>query len=65
MFTGVAVLGVLAGSLADLFKIGGDQIERPAAGPEAPVHEELASVQSELQRLETRLGDIVERVRSG
>ena len=63
MFTGVAVLGVLAGSLADLFKLGGD--EPGGTTPDAPVYEELAALQAELRRLEERIGKVAERVRPG
>lgn len=62
MFTGVAVLGVLAGSLADLFKLGG--AESQAAAPDAPLYEELAALRTELQALEGRLGEAAERARS-
>ena len=62
MFTGVAVLGVLAGSLADLFKLGGD--ESKAAAPDAPLYEELAALRLELHALEDRLGQAAERARS-
>jgi voltage-gated potassium channel len=62
MFTGVAVLGVLAGSLADLFKLGpGEEAESSAPG--APLYEELGSLRAELQQLESRLGEIAERAR--
>jgi voltage-gated potassium channel len=63
MFTGVAVLGVLAGSLADLFKLGEPETGE-AATPDAPVYEELAALQAELQGLEARLGEVVERARA-
>jgi voltage-gated potassium channel len=62
MFTGVAVLGVLAGSLADLFKLGGT--EPTTAAPDAPLHEQLAALRAELQALEGRLGEAAERARS-
>ena len=62
MFTGVAVLGVLAGSLADLFKIGGGE-EAAAGEPDGPLYEELGSLRAELQQLESRLGAIADRAR--
>jgi voltage-gated potassium channel len=67
MFTGIAVLGVLAGSLADLFKLTNsdsdstpDQ-ERGLDG--APIHEELDALRTQLHALEVRLGDVAERAR--
>jgi voltage-gated potassium channel len=62
MFTGVAVLGVLAGSLADLFKLGGS--EATSAAPGAPLYEELAALRAELQALEGRLGEVADRARA-
>jgi voltage-gated potassium channel len=62
MLTGVAVLGVLAGSLADLFKLG--ESETRTAAPDAPVYEELAALQAELQALEGRLGEVADRARA-
>ena len=62
MFTGVAVLGVLAGSLADLFKLGAP--EAKPVSTDAPVYEELASLRAELQALEGRLGAVADRARS-
>jgi len=64
MFTGVAVLGVLAGSLAELFKISGSDEEAPTGRPDAPVYEELAELRAELQALEGRLGQVVDRARA-
>ncbi len=63
MFTGVAVLGVLAGSLADLFKLGEEQPVE--AGRDAPAYEELAALQAELRQLEARIGNVAERLRAG
>ena len=65
MFTGVAVLGVLAGSLAELFKLGGEEEQTAShAAAGAPVYEELAALRTELQALEGRLGKVVDRVRA-
>jgi voltage-gated potassium channel len=67
MFTGVAVLGVLAGSLADLFKLSGDEEARKqaaAATVGAPVHEQLAALRTRLQTLEHDLGAIADRARA-
>ncbi len=69
MFTGVAVLGVLAGSLADLFKLSGsegEEEETPAAAiaDGAPVHEQLAALRARLHTLEDELGAIADRARA-
>jgi voltage-gated potassium channel len=62
MFTGVAVLGVLAGSLASLFNL--EERERKVDADAPPVAEELAELQRQLRTLEERLGKVVERVSS-
>ncbi len=67
MFTGVGVLGVLAGSLADLFQLdnttGSD--EAPAApAPDQSLHAELAALHVELRAVEARIGDLAERART-
>lgn len=62
MFTGIAVLGVLAGSLASLFDL--EDAERASTsastGPAGlrPVHAELAALQAQLQAVERRLGEL-------
>jgi voltage-gated potassium channel len=70
MFTGIAVLGVLAGSLASLFNLQGssdsDSHEDrdaeagadPTAGRSLPV--ELAALQAQLQAVERRLGELAQ-----
>ena len=65
MFTGIAVLGVLAGSLASLFNLEeSSDAERATAsaptGPAGPrpVHAELAALQAQLQAVERRLGEL-------
>jgi voltage-gated potassium channel len=70
MFTGVAVLGVLAGSLASLFGIGA-QSATPSddgavlnGGDLRPLHEELAELRAQLQGVEDRLGRVADRARS-
>ena len=71
MFTGVAVLGVLAGSLAALFRLDepaeDEESEQtaspPTAGPQ-PLHEELTALQAQLQAIELRLGEVVDRART-
>ena len=54
MFTGIGVLGVLAGSLADLFHL--DESPPPGTAPingaPPPVHAELAALRGELQAVE-------------
>jgi voltage-gated potassium channel len=65
MFTGVAVLGVLAGSLAALFHLDATSDAAPAAGEAPrPVHEEMAALQAELKALDDRLGALAERARA-
>jgi voltage-gated potassium channel len=69
MFTGVAVLGVLAGSLAELFKLSGaeEDAKEAAAAAKAgnpPVYEQLAALQARLHALEADLGAIAERTRT-
>jgi voltage-gated potassium channel len=69
MFTGVAVLGVLAGSLASLFGIGAAEpqaeSEAAPASVDAPraVHEELSALRAQLAAVEQRLGELAERTR--
>jgi voltage-gated potassium channel len=73
MFTGIAVLGVLAGSLASLFGIGSPA---PAGGPSAgsdadavedqarqSVQDELAALRAQLIGVEQGLGKLAERTR--
>jgi voltage-gated potassium channel len=67
MFTGIAVLGVLAGSLASLFNL--DRAEEAGAESGAaatrPVHEQLFELQAELRSIETRLGQLADTARTG
>ena len=67
MFTGIGVLGVLAGSLAELFHLDEPSSPEPppaeAAGAR-PLHAELAALRDELQALELRVGDLVGRARA-
>jgi voltage-gated potassium channel len=69
MFTGVAVLGVLAGSLASMFGIDSDR-DDDAAPPVADattgrsVEDELASLQSQLVTMQRGLSDLAEHIRS-
>ena len=61
MFTGVAVLGVLAGSLAAFFHI--DTAEEAAEEADTgSVQAELAVLRDQLKAIDTRLGRLAERV---
>jgi hypothetical protein len=68
MFTGLAVLGVLAGSLASLFHLDRDDDDTgadggaPSPGPQ-PVHVELAALGRDLDAMQARLAAIAARVR--
>lgn len=72
MFTGIAVLGVLAGSLAQLFNLGGPEADEgagtqtPSGGVnEVPVHEELAALRLQLHAVDVRLAELAERAQAG
>jgi voltage-gated potassium channel len=63
MFTGVATIGILAGSLASLFhldeqKAGAEEAE---TGAERPLHEELAALRSDLHEVDRRLARLADR----
>lgn len=64
MFTGVGVLGVLAGSLASLFRL--DQ-PAPAVQPAGAhgLQAELIALRTQLQAVEVRLGELAEGARPG
>jgi voltage-gated potassium channel len=67
MFTGIGVLGVLSGSLAALFHLDDSPTpEAPSveAGDATPLYAELAALRAELQAVEGRIGDLVERARA-
>jgi len=68
MFTGIAVLGVLAGSLASLFNLEPRSAAQPAdeAAPAPPtaVPAELAMLQVQLREVERRLGELAESISS-
>jgi hypothetical protein len=69
MLTGIAVLGLLAGSLAEFFHLEetdaeGRSAETAAAEP-VPVPDELTALQGELRAVERRLADLAERTRAG
>jgi voltage-gated potassium channel len=63
MFTGVGVLGVLAGSLAELFHLD-TSAKASQPGGEQPVHAELAALQAQLQTVEVHLGELADRARA-
>jgi len=66
MITGVAVLGVLAGSLASLFNVeptsGAEEADPAAAAAdtERSVPAELAMLQTQLREVERRLGQLAD-----
>lgn len=66
MLTGVAVLGVLAGSLASMFGIDSDKEEPDAADGQArlSVEDELARLQAQLVAMQHGLSDLGEHIRS-
>jgi hypothetical protein len=73
MFTGVALLGVLAGSLASLFGVPSETNEDAASTPPtqvadggtwASVEDELAILRSQLAVLEHGLGELAAHIRS-
>jgi voltage-gated potassium channel len=70
MLTGIAVLGVLAGSLSALFGFqeapeqARTEDESPAAQGAQPIHEELTALQARLGYIEHRLGALADITRS-
>jgi len=71
MFTGIAVLGVLAGSLASLFNLEEPsekgRAQRPApigAAAASAIQVELAALQAQVGAAEYRLGKLVELIRA-
>ena len=66
MLTGIAVLGLLAGSLAEFFHLEeseGEGRDDVGAGP-VPVSEELTTLQAELRAVELRLASLAQRTAS-
>jgi voltage-gated potassium channel len=63
MFTGVAVLGVLAGSLAELFHLSSES-DDAEPGPVGRLDEQLTTLQAQLQSIEAELGALAARARS-
>ena len=69
MFTGIAVLGVLAGSLSALFRLDERGAERaagatPVTGEPPSLRAELTDLRDQVQALDRRLGDLLERTGS-
>jgi voltage-gated potassium channel len=74
MFTGIAVLGVLAGSLASLFNLEQSAADAPArtgsaeSGEREPmsaaIQDELATLRAQLMVVEAGLGQLAERIRA-
>jgi voltage-gated potassium channel len=71
MFTGIAVLGVLSGSLASLFNLDQRSEDRDSKagapgepGGAQPVHAELAALQAQLQAIQGRLRELADRTRA-
>jgi hypothetical protein len=66
MFTGIAILGVLSGSLAALFHLDEPSTDaEPPALPDAPsIHAELLELQAQLQTLQLRVGELAQAARA-
>jgi voltage-gated potassium channel len=66
MFTGIAILGVLSGSLAALFHLDEPSADtEPPALPDAPsIHAELVDLQAQLQTLQLRVGELARTTRA-
>jgi len=64
MFTGIAVLGILAGSLADLFKLSPPGEDGMSPDGAAPIPDELAAISNDLQALELRLRTLTDHARA-
>jgi voltage-gated potassium channel len=72
MFTGIAILGVLSGSLAALFHLDEPSTDTeprdagPPALPDTPsIHAELLDLQAQLQTLQLRVGELAQTTRAG
>jgi hypothetical protein len=68
MFTGVAVLGILAGSLASLFGVTEPPVaDQPATGEEQEADElraELLALQEDMRAADARLAALLARERA-
>jgi voltage-gated potassium channel len=65
MFTGVAVLGILAGSLASLFHLDQSKGSASPEGEQSPLQAELMALREQLQAVDTRLGELANRAQQG
>jgi len=61
MFTGVATIGILAGSLASLFRLGDQDAGQAIGEAGGSLSEELAALRGELQAVDRRLGELADR----
>jgi voltage-gated potassium channel len=64
MFTGVATIGILAGSLASLFHLG-DEAEAAEEHEPGSLQEELAALRAEVQEVDRRLAALAARAGDG
>jgi voltage-gated potassium channel len=67
MITGIAVIGVFAGSLASLFGLdrpSGAEVDSTTGGAEPPVHDEPAALRAQLGAMEAELGRLADRARA-
>ncbi len=64
MFTGVAVLGVLAGSLAEVFHLTSSESRERSASPGGSLPQQIEALQAQLQAVDTQLGALAARARS-
>jgi len=69
MLTGIAVLSLLAGSLAEFFHLeeaeAEEQSTEPASTAPVPVSDELTALQAELRAVQRRLADLALRTGAG
>jgi voltage-gated potassium channel len=66
MFTGIAVLGVLAGSLSAMFHLDEDrEPQRPSTSEDdTAIDAQLAALQADVRAIEVRLGELAEAART-
>jgi voltage-gated potassium channel len=64
MFTGVAVLGVLAGSLAEVFHLTNTEAPGQNGAADGSLPEQIEALQAQLQTVEAQLGALAARARS-